>query len=64
MSGQVATPEQQIDFLGVWKVGHERFENSIKFFIPKEPSASVPRRKVKLLTFATSQKVKKENEAA
>ena len=54
MSGQVATQEQQIDLLGFWKVGHERFVNSIKFFILKEPSASVPRRKVKLLTFTTS----------
>ena len=47
MSGPVATQEQQIDLLGFWKVGHERFENSIKFFLySKEPSASVPRRKV------------------
>ena len=29
MSGQVATPEQQIDLLGFWEVGHERFEDSI-----------------------------------
>ena len=30
MSGQVATPEQ-IDLLGFWEVGHEKFENHIKF---------------------------------
>ena len=53
MSGQVATQEQ-VDLLGFWEVGHERFVNSIKFFILKEPSASVRRRKVKLLTFSIS----------
>ena len=29
MSGQVATPEQQIDLLGFWEVGHE---NQVKFY--------------------------------
>ena len=33
MSGQAATPEQQIDLLGFWEVGHERFEDSINFFL-------------------------------
>ena len=61
VSGHVATSEQQIDLL--WKVGHERFKNHIKFFVLKDTSAVVPRRKVKLLTFASSKKVKK-NEAA
>ena len=31
MSGQVATPEQQIDLLGFWDMGHERFENTSSF---------------------------------
>ena len=45
MSGQVATPEQQIDLLGFWEMGHERFENHVKFF-STERSAIVPRRKI------------------
>ena len=60
MSGQVATPEQQIDLLGFWRVGHEGFENQIKFFVLKDPSAVAPRRKVKLLTFASSKKLKRK----
>ena len=32
LSGQVATPEQKIDLLGFWKVGHERFDNHIKIY--------------------------------
>ena len=57
MSGQVT--KQKIDLLGFWKVGQERFENHVKFYILKDPSAVVPRRKVKLLTFASSRKLKK-----
>ena len=60
MSGQVATPEQQIDLLGFWDMGHERFENHIKFYVLKDPSAVVPRRKVKILTFASSRKLKRK----
>ena len=60
MSGQVATPEQKIDLLAFWEVGHERFENQVKFYILKDPSAVVPKRKVKLLTFASSRKLKKK----
>ena len=60
MSGQVATPEQQIDLLGFWDMGHERFENHIKFYVLKDPSAVVPRRKVKILTFASSKKLKRK----
>ena len=58
MSGQVATPEQQIDLVGFWEVGHERFKNQVKFYVRKDPSAVVPRRKVKLLTFASARKLK------
>ena len=41
-------------------MGHERFENHVKFFVLKDPSAVVPRRKIKLLTFASSKKVKRK----
>ena len=58
MSGQVATPEQRINFLGFWGVGHKRFE--IKFYVLNDPSAIVPKRKVQLLTFASSKKLKKK----
>ena len=60
MSGQVATLEQQIDLLGFWEVGRERFRNHVKFYVLKDPSAVVPRRKVKLLTFASSKRVKEK----
>ena len=46
--------------LGFWEVGHERFENQVKFYILKDPSAVVPKRKVKLLTFASSRKLKQK----
>ena len=49
MSGEVATPELRINLLGFWKVRQERF---VKVYILKDPSAVVPRRKVKLHTFA------------
>ena len=35
MSGQVATPEQQIDLLRFWDMGHEKFENHIEFLCTK-----------------------------
>ena len=60
MSGQVTTPEQQIDLLGFWEAGHERFENHVKFYVLKDPSAVVPKRKFKLLTFASSKVLKKK----
>ena len=59
-SGQVATLEQQIDLLGVWEVGCERFRNHVKLYVLKDLSAVVPRRNVKLLTFASSKKVKRK----
>lgn len=63
MGGQVATPEQQIDLLGFWKVGHDRFESHIKCFILKLRPISVKiprRRKTRLLTFASKKKMKKK----
>ena len=56
ISGQVATPEQQIDLLGFGEVGRDH----VKFYILKDPSTLVPRRKVKLLTFSLSAKLKKK----
>ena len=60
VSGQVATPEQQTDLLGFWEVGKVRLENQIKFFILREPSTPAPRRKAKLLTFASTRKQAKK----
>ena len=60
ISGQIATPEQQVDLLGFWDVGKARLEDQIKFFILREPSTPAPRRKAKLLTFASSRKQTKK----
>ena len=60
LSGQVASPEQQIDLVGFWEVGQQRLENQIKFFILKDPSTQAPRRKAKLLTFASSKQIVKK----
>ena len=35
MSGQVASPEQQIDLVGFWEVGQKRLENQISFHLHK-----------------------------
>ena len=56
ISGQVATPEQQVDLLGFWEIGKTRHENQIKFFVLRDPSTPAPRRKARLLTFASIRK--------
>ena len=56
ISGQVATPEQQVDLLGFWEIGKTRLENQIKFFVLRDPSTPAPRRKARLLTFASTRK--------
>lgn len=60
LSGQVAKPEQEKDLLSFWDVGQKQFENRIKYFQLKDPSAKVPQRKVKLLTYTTSKPTKKK----
>ena len=57
-SGVVATPEQEKDLLQFWEVGMERFKNRISYFILKEPSATVPQRQARLLTFASTKSIK------
>ena len=42
MSGQVATPEQQTDLLGIGKLDVKGL-SQINFFVLKDPSAVVPR---------------------
>lgn len=60
LSGQVATPEQQTDLTGFGDVGQSMFLNRIEYFILKDPSAQVPQRKARLLTFASNKSVKKK----
>lgn len=60
MSGQVARVEQQKDLGGFNEFGREWLENQIKFFILKDPSAQVPRRKARLLTFTSTKKQQKK----
>ena len=54
---------KKIDLLGFWEVGHERFENQVKFYVLKDPSAIVPKGKVKLL-FLPHLEIKEESETA
>ena len=59
LSGQLATSEQEKDLLSFWDIGFEQFKNKVNYFILNNPSADIPQRKVKLLTYA----VLKESEA-
>ena len=58
-SGKVATPEQSRDLLNFWDIGMSHFEARVKYFIIHDPSAAVPQRQNKLLTFSTSKRVQK-----
>lgn len=60
LSGQLATPEQEKDLLSFWEAGFEQFKSKVKYFVLKEPSADVPQRKVKLLTYTMSRTRKKK----
>ena len=60
ISGQEASPEQQVDLLGFWEVGSFRLDNQIKFFVLRHPSTQAPRRKATLLTFASTRKQTKK----
>lgn len=60
LSGQLAKPEQKRDLLSFWDTGRKQFENRVKYFQLRDPSADVPQRKVKLLTYTTSKAAKKK----
>ena len=54
--GQLATAEQEHDLTGFWEIGKRMFLNRIEYFILKTPSAQVPQRRAKLLTFKKKMK--------
>ncbi len=60
LSGQVAKSEEEKDLLFFWGIGQKQFESRIKYFQLREPSAQVPQRKVKLLTYLASKPTKKK----
>ena len=60
LSGKLAKPEQEKDLLSFWEVGLEQFENKVKYYVLRDPSAKVPQRQVKLLTYTTSKPAKKK----
>ena len=60
LSGKVATPDQTKDLLNFWQIGKKHFESYIKYFILREPSAQVPPRFTKLLTFSSSKRVQRK----
>ena len=60
LSFQLATPEQEKDLLSFWEVGLSHFENKVKYFILRDPSADVPQRQAKLLTYTISKTGKKK----
>jgi len=59
-SGKVATPEQAKDLLNFWEIGEKQFDSYIKYFILREPSAQVPPRFCKLLTFSSSKRIQRK----
>ena len=60
LSGKHATPEQAKDLLNFWEIGQRHFETYVKYYILQQPSAQVPQRLNKLLTFATSKRCSKK----
>ena len=42
LSGKLAKPEQEKDLLSFWEVGLEQFENKVKYYVLRDPSAKVP----------------------
>lgn len=60
LSGQLATAEQEKDLLSFWEIGSHHFENKVKYFILKDPSANVPQRQAKLLTYTISKTGRKK----
>ena len=60
LSGKQATPEQAKDLLNFWEIGQKHFEAYVKYYILQQPSAQVPQRLNKLLTFAISKRSAKK----
>lgn len=56
LSGKQATPEQVKDLLNFWEIGREYFEEYVRYYILQQPSAQVPQRFNKLLTFSASKR--------
>ena len=54
LSGKQATPEQAKDLLNFWEIGQRHCEAYVKYYILQQPSAQVPQRLNKLLTYTTS----------
>ncbi len=59
-SGRQASPEQAKDLLSFWDIGQEHFEAYIRYFIIRQPSAKVPLRLARLLTFSSSRRVQRK----
>ena len=53
LSGKHATPEQAKDLLNFWEIGQRHCEAYVKYYILQQPSAQVPQRLNKLLTYTT-----------
>ena len=54
LSGIMATPEQARDLQQFHEIGNQHFKSYVRYHILREPSAKVPQRKNRLLTFSTS----------
>ena len=51
LDGTPATPEQQRDLIAFRDIGQQYYEAYVKYYIVRHPSAKVPLRKRRLLTF-------------
>ena len=60
LGGQLATLEQETDLTTFLNRGQKIFLNCIEYFILKGPSAQVPQRQAKLLTFASGKIIQKK----
>ncbi len=63
LSGTMATPVQAQDLLSFWEVGLQHFQARVKYYVLQEPSASVPQRLNRLLTFASTIKMNRKVKA-
>ena len=60
MDGTVATPEQHRDLMSFRDIGQQYSEAYVKYYILRDPSASVPLRKRRLQVFGTEKRSKKQ----